>query len=53
MLYEVGDIVKKRTETRKYKIAELKPPNKYVCQLEPNTVTGLKLTFKEEDLELA
>jgi hypothetical protein len=45
--------VKKKTETRKYKIAELKPPNKYVCQLEPNTASSLKLTFKEVDLELA
>ena len=53
MKFDVDDIVKKKTETRKYKIIELQPPSKYVCQLYPNTVTGLKFTFKEDDLELA
>jgi len=53
MKFKVDDIVKKISETRKYKIIELQPPSKYVCQLYPNTVSGLKLTFKEDDLELA
>ena len=52
MKFNVGDIVKKIGETSKYKIIELKLPLKYVCQLYPNTVSGLKFTFKEIDLEL-
>ena len=53
MKYKIDDIVKKIDGTQKYKIIELKPPTKYVCQLYPNTVTGLKFTFKEDNIELA
>ena len=52
MLFKVGDIVKKKTNTQKYKVFELDPPDHYFVKIEPDTCPEATLRFNESELEL-
>lgn len=57
-LYNVDDIVKKLVGgDQKYKIVEVAPlvttEQKYVCIFEPRMGPGMKMTFREDSIELA
>ena len=54
--FSVNDIVRKIGKIQKYKVIEVLPvttEQKYVCIFEPTLAPSMKMTFKENILELA
>jgi hypothetical protein len=53
MAFNVGDVVRKKTKTQKYKVKEVLIGDDYKVQYEPNTAPDVELEFHGQDLELA
>jgi len=51
MAFNVGDTVKKVTESQKYKVADIRANDKYGCKIEPNINPTLTFVFKGEELQ--
>jgi len=52
-MFQVGDIVKKKTGVQKYKVVEVLENQKYMCINEPEFSPNVKFVFKGIDLELS
>jgi hypothetical protein len=52
MAFNVGDIVRKKTKTQKYKVKEVLVDDNYNVQYEPNTAPDVVLEFHGSELEL-
>ena len=53
MAFNVGDIIRKKTKTQKFKVTEVIGTSDVKAQYEPNMSPDVTFEFKQSDIELA